>query len=179
MTAKLLLVVFWVLGVGFSALADERSAGPGGESTFLVKAPHQTEAHWPSCEDCGGGQGAGDSPQGWSFAGAWDVFKDRLRVRIPFVSVCARTPAIKDAIVRKILKDCSKITSQDLSSVTSLRIPFQDLSRIRRRDLSGLENLKALFFDPPPPPPAQEEEKKPSRSEGTKSDTPHPSTARL
>ena len=63
-----------------------------------------------------------------------------------FVSVCDRTPQVRDAIVRAVsgVSDCADVTAAHLASITSLYLGSQDITALRANDFNGLTALEFL-----------------------------------
>ena len=69
------------------------------------------------------------------------------------ISICHRTEAIKDAILRKVKKtDCSKVTNEDLKSITGLSLSLEESfslsyeEKLKDDDFAGFTSLKVLFL---------------------------------
>ena len=60
------------------------------------------------------------------------------------VSVCDRTPQVRDAIANATGSTCGAVSEFDLLEVRSLDLEYQNISNIRRGDLGGLANLVEL-----------------------------------
>ena len=64
------------------------------------------------------------------------------------VSVCDRTEAIKQAILKKLKKtDCAAVKAEHLKSILFLDLSYKEISAIEAKDFSGLINLKRLDLD--------------------------------
>ncbi|MCY4373533.1 MAG: fibronectin type III domain-containing protein, partial [Spirochaetaceae bacterium] len=65
----------------------------------------------------------------------------------PRAGICARSPAVSNAIVAKLagVTTCAKVTPADLVSVTgALRLRNQEMTAVRRGDFAGLSRVTAL-----------------------------------
>ena len=71
-----------------------------------------------------------------------------LNVPDDFVSVCDRTPQVRDAIVAAVsVGDCADVTAADLASITKLNLGFQkNITALKANDFSGLTALVELFL---------------------------------
>lgn len=66
----------------------------------------------------------------------------------PFVSVCDRTPQVRNALVRELrAADCADITEDDLNRITSLNLRFEGLDGLLPHDFKGLRSLRWLFLN--------------------------------
>ena len=71
-----------------------------------------------------------------------------LNVADAFVSVCDRTPQVRDAIVAALpnVSDCANVTAADLATITSLNIPNQNITALKEGDFNGLTVLEQLYL---------------------------------
>ena len=65
-----------------------------------------------------------------------------------FVSVCDRTPQVRDAIVAALpnASDCEDVTAADLAGITSLNLSFQNITVLKANDFNGLTALEYLYL---------------------------------
>ena len=65
------------------------------------------------------------------------------------VSVCDRTPQVRDAIVAAVsgVSDCADVTAADLASITSLHLSSQNITALTANDFNGLTALENLYLD--------------------------------
>ena len=63
-----------------------------------------------------------------------------------FVSVCDRTPAVRDAILAAVpgVNDCEDVTAADLASITELRFGGGEMITLQVHDFRGLTGLQYL-----------------------------------
>ena len=66
-----------------------------------------------------------------------------------FVSVCDRTPQVRDAIVAEVsgVSDCSDVTANHLAAITRLGVVFKGISTLKVSDFSGLSALEGLYLN--------------------------------
>lgn len=64
--------------------------------------------------------------------------------RMPAVSVCDRTPAVRRALVRETGKPCHEITAADLATVYELPLDQQHIRSLKTGDFDGLSSLESL-----------------------------------
>ena len=71
-----------------------------------------------------------------------------LNVADAFVSVCDRTPQVRDAIVAALpnVSDCADVTAADLATITSLNIQSQNITALKEGDFNGLTVLEQLYL---------------------------------
>ncbi len=60
------------------------------------------------------------------------------------VSVCDRTPQIRDLLTQTLQKTCDDITDADLLTVTAIRVPKANITELRVGDFSGLSRVETL-----------------------------------
>ena len=66
---------------------------------------------------------------------------------IPSLPVCRRTPQVRDEIVaRARVNDCTKVTEDDLESITRLRINAEGLTTLQQGDFDELRGLEELVL---------------------------------
>ena len=63
-----------------------------------------------------------------------------------FVSVCDRTPQVRDAIVAVLpdVSDCEDVTAAHLASITTLNLGFENITALKANDFNGLSTLEWL-----------------------------------
>ena len=66
-----------------------------------------------------------------------------------FVSVCDRTPQVRDAIVAAVpnVSDCANVTAVDLATIMRLDIRSQNITALKEGDFNGLTVLEYLYLD--------------------------------
>ena len=73
-----------------------------------------------------------------------------IEILRPFVSVCDRTPQVRDAIVAALpnVSDCADVTAADLASITDLNLstpfPEPNITALKANDFNGLTALERL-----------------------------------
>ena len=75
-----------------------------------------------------------------------DVSDDPASV---FVSVCDRTPQVRDTIVAALpnVSDCADVTAADLASITDLTLISQNITALKADDFNGLTALETLYLN--------------------------------
>ena len=63
---------------------------------------------------------------------------------VAFVSVCDRTPQVRDALAAALGKDCSEISRADLGQVAELNISETGVTALRPGDFDGLTSMKQV-----------------------------------
>ncbi len=66
-----------------------------------------------------------------------------------FVSVCDRTPQVRDAIVAAVpnVSDCANVTAADLATITSLALRSENITALKVGDFCGLTSLTRLWLN--------------------------------
>ena len=117
------------------------------------RAHHQSDFISPHSNDANAGSGevtyAAQPNGGLARAGVASIAGETFAVRQAgeeaLISVCERTPAVRDAIVLELSgKACEALMEEDLQHVSSLSFRGQRLASLRRDDFQGLVNLSLL-----------------------------------
>ncbi len=63
-----------------------------------------------------------------------------------FVSVCDRTPDVRNAIVAALpnISNCANVTAADLATITSIDIRYENITALKEDDFNGLTALEIL-----------------------------------
>ncbi len=68
--------------------------------------------------------------------------------RVRTMSVCDRTPQVRDALVRESrATDCASVTAENLNGIISLNLRFEGLTELRVGDFDGLGSLDLLLLN--------------------------------
>ena len=74
-----------------------------------------------------------------------------IEIPRPFVSVCDRTPQVRDAIVAAVpdVEDCADVTAAHLSAIGTLRVDSEDenVRSLKFGDFDGLTALEYLYLE--------------------------------
>ena len=71
-----------------------------------------------------------------------------IEILRPFVSVCDRTPQVRDAIVAALsdVSDCADVTAADVASITTLNLSFENITALNANDFNRLTALEGLLL---------------------------------
>ncbi len=119
------------------------------------RAHHQSDFISPHSNDANAGSGevtyTAQPNAGLARAGVASIAGETFAVRQAgeeaLISVCRRTPAVRDAIVLELAgKACEALTEQDLQHISSLSLRGRRLASLRPDDFQGLVNLSRLHL---------------------------------
>ena len=141
-------------GVDFVAVNDftitipEGSGSATGTFTLTATVDAVVEADDETVLVSGTSSLSSSPMPGTEVSGATITIRDVLAT-----SICDRTPAVRDAIIRRIpevssLEDCAEITLAQMSAITgSLNVGGQGLVSLQEHDFADLSNLGELYLD--------------------------------
>ena len=113
------------------------------QSDFI--SPHSNDANAGSGEVTYKAQPNGGLARTGVASIAGETFAVRQAGSEALISVCQRTPAVRDAIVLELAgRACEALTAEDLQHVSSLSFRGQRLTSLRPDDFQGLVNLSRL-----------------------------------